>query len=235
MATCDDLLKSFASALPTKKPQKAWAWEAVVRIAAAEGAVRDHAADSDHPEEEESALAPLRRGAPGVRGDEHGGGDAEVGGVEEMAAADADRELGGDGKGGGERGDPPDVAAEEEGQTAGGDDGGEDAYVAEAEDFDAGELGAEGGSEEERRVPDVEVSRREADRQERREKGDLQVARIARGGGDGSRCPCARHGHDRTNASVPNSICGLYGARTAAPRMRPSRSAASASLACASG
>ncbi|MFL5372313.1 MAG: hypothetical protein ACJ78Z_19090 [Myxococcales bacterium] len=59
-----------------------------------------------------------------------------------------------------------------------------DADVAELEDSRAGELGGQRRGEEERRVPDREVSRGEADGEEGGEEGDLEVAGVAAGGGD---------------------------------------------------
>src|SRR5207248_4981430 len=168
---------------------------------------RDHAAEGEHPEEEEAAFAPLRRGAPGVRSRQHRGGDAEVGGVEEGPATDADGELGGDRGDGGERRNPPDVAAEEEGQAAGGDDGGEDADVFELQDAHAQELCAEGGGEEDWRVPDGEVAGGQADGQKAREEADLEPSWIAPRGGVGLADP--RLGiHEGANARARDSISG---------------------------
>src|SRR5207253_10836871 len=90
---------------------------------AAEGAVRHHAAEREDPEKQERSFSPLRRRAPGVRGEQHARAQAEVRRIEEVPPADTQDELASDGEEGGERRNPEQVCTEKQRQAEGGDDG----------------------------------------------------------------------------------------------------------------
>src|SRR5207248_4212987 len=147
---------------------------------AAECAVGDHAAEGENPQEQEWSLAPLRRRAPRVRREQHAGAEAEVRRIEEMTAADPQHELARDGQERGERRDPDDVRPEQQRQAEGRDDGREQARVGKIEQAYESDLRSKRGRENERRMPDGKIARRETDAQKRGEEADLQPAWIAR-------------------------------------------------------
>ena len=114
----------------------------------AEGAMGDGETKSEDPEQEQAALAPLRRRAPGARRQQHQTAKAEVCRIEEVSATDAQRVLAADGKNAGQRRHPPGAGAEQQRKAEAGDDWREQAGVRKIEESLAGELGPEARGEQ---------------------------------------------------------------------------------------
>jgi hypothetical protein len=186
---------------------------------AALGAAHDQQAGAGDGEGGERRRAPLPRRHPGAVGQQQGGGDAEVGRVEDVfrrsagGRGEADHELAADRQERGEGGDRRRPGAQQEGQREGRDQGAPGIEAGEPGGPPAEPLDRESGRHDRRRHPraHLQVEPDEPPGEERGEDGDLVVARVAEAGGGvhltGIRRPPCRKGNRRT-AGGPQTSSG---------------------------